>query len=170
MGYFRFYHIKDEYVAYLHKVDYRVQYNKGARRPYVGVVLRIRDVNYYVPLESPKPNHARMKSGGPILKMDEGRLGLMGFNNMIPVKTQQLIEFDIAAERDEEYQMLLLKQLRYCAENKDVILNRAHTTYAKAVSGKNDFYQRVCCDFKKLEAACKRYNPNWKPKSQREEN
>ena len=102
MTYFRFYHIKDEYVAYLYRLDRRVQYNKGARRPYVGVVLQIRDMNYYVPLESPKPNHAHVKSGGPILKMDDGKLGIMGFNNMIPVRMQQLIEFDIANEKDQE--------------------------------------------------------------------
>ena len=170
MTYFRFYHIKDEYVAYLYRLDRRAQYNKGARRPYVGVVLQIRDMNYYVPLESPKPNHAHVKSGGPILKMDDGKLGIMGFNNMIPVRMQQLIEFDIANEKDQEYRMLLLKQLHFCAENKDVILNRAKTTYAKAVSGKNPFYQKVCCDFRKLESACRRYNPNWKPKPRRDEN
>ena len=37
------------------------------------------------PLESPKPNHVNIKGGGPVMKLDEGRLGLMGFNNMIPV-------------------------------------------------------------------------------------
>lgn len=164
MGYLKFYHIKEEYIAYLHRTDRRVQFNKGERRPYVGVVLKVNGQNYYVPLESPKPNHANIKSGGPILKLDEGRLGIMGFNNMVPVKQGQLIEFDIAAETDKEYQTLLLKQFHYCAKNKDIIERRAINTYAKQVSGKNPFYEKVCCDFRKLETACKRYNPNWKPK------
>ena len=41
MGYLRFYHIKEEYIAYLHRVDRRVQFNKGERRPYVGIVLKV---------------------------------------------------------------------------------------------------------------------------------
>lgn len=164
MGYLKFYHIKEEYIAYLHWADRRVQFNKGERRPYVGVVLKVNGQNYYVPLESPKPNHANIRSGGPILKLDEGRLGIMGFNNMVPVKQGQLIDFDIAAETDKEYQTLLLKQLHYCTKNKDIIEHRAINTYAKQVSGKNPFYEKVCCDFRKLEAACRRYNPNRKPK------
>ena len=165
MGYLRFYHIQEEYIAYLHRVDRRVQFNKSERRPYVGIVLKVNGHNYYVPLESPKPNHANIKSNGPILKLDEGRLGIMGFNNMVPVKSGQLIDFDIAAMTDKTYQTLLLKQLHYCAKNKGIIERRAINTYTKQIGGNNPFYERVCCDFRSLEAACRRYNPNWKPKT-----
>lgn len=165
MGYLRFYHIKEEYIAYLHRVDKRVQFNKGERRPYVGVVLKVNGHNYYVPLESPKPNHANIKSNGPILKLDEGRLGIMGFNNMVPVKSGQLIDFDIAAVSDKTYQTLLLKQLHYCTKNRGIIERRALNTYTKQIGGNNPFYEKVCCDFRSLEAACRRYNPNWKPKT-----
>lgn len=165
MGYLRFYHIQEEYIAYLHRVDRRVQFNKSERRPYVGIVLKVNGHNYYVPLESPKPNHANIKSNGPILKLDEGRLGIMGFNNMVPVKSGQLIDFDIVAMTDKTYQTLLLKQLHYCAKNKGIIERRAINTYTKQIGGNNPFYERVCCDFRSLEAACRRYNPNWKPKT-----
>ena len=165
MGYLRFYHIQEEYIAYLHRVDRRVQFNKSERRPYVGIVLKVNGHNYYVPLESPKPNHANIKSNGPILKLDEGRLGIMGFNNMVPVKSGQLIDFDIAAMTDKTYQTLLLKQLHYCAKNKGIIERRAINTYTKQIGGNNPFYERVCCDFRSLEAACRRYNPKWKPKT-----
>ena len=162
MGYFRFYRIQDPYVEYLHKWDSRVQLNKGERRPYIGIVLTVNGFNYFVPLESPKENHVNIKSGGPVLKLDGGKLGIMGFNNMIPVKRNQLINFDIADEQEKQYQMLLLNQLHYCAKHKDTILLRAQNTYAKAVGGDNPFYKRVCCDFRKLENACWRYNPNRK--------
>ena len=49
MGKFRFYHIREGYVDYLHKIDNRVQLNKGQRRPYVGIVLSINGFDYYVP-------------------------------------------------------------------------------------------------------------------------
>ena len=66
MGKLRFYHIRDGYIEHLHKLDYRVQLNKGQRRPYVGIVLQIGSYDYYVPLESPKPNHLNIRSGGPV--------------------------------------------------------------------------------------------------------
>lgn len=66
MGKFQFYHINEHYISYLHNVDNRVQYNKGQRRPYIGIVLSLNGVDYYVPLESPKPNHANIKGGGPV--------------------------------------------------------------------------------------------------------
>lgn len=151
MSKLQLYHIHEGYIRFLHKVDHRVQFNKGERRPYVGVVLKIGDHEYYVPLESPKPNHQNIRSGGPILKLDEGRLGIMGFNNMIPVKRYQLIQFDILAEPNLQYRNLLLNQLRYCKRHKDIIYTRAKATYDKAIRGDNPFYSRVCCDFKRLE-------------------
>lgn len=157
MGKLRFYHIRDGYIDFLHKLDKRVQMNKGQHRPYVGIVLKIGEYDYYVPLESPKPNHTNIKSGGPVLKLDDGKLGLMGFNNMIPVRKFQLLEFDILAEPDEHYKALLLKQLEYCEKNRQIIFARAEKTYQKATDGKNSFYRKVCCDFKRLEKNCDKY-------------
>ena len=157
MAKLRFYRIQEGYIEFLHKIDYRVQMNKNQRRPYVGIILTVGDYDYYVPLESPKPNHANIKSGGPVLKLDGGKLGIMGFNNMIPVKKYQLIEFDIMEEPDEKYRALLLNQLDYCNKNRELILKRASATYKKAVEGNNPFYRKVCCDFKKLENSCGKY-------------
>ncbi len=157
MSKLRLYHIREGYVEFLHKIDSRVQLNKGERRPYVGVVLRVEDHDYYVPLESPKENHANIKSGGPVLKLDNGRLGIMGFNNMIPVMKYQLIDFDIQQIQDEKYRALLQKQLTFCEKNKALILSRAEKTYKKSLDRNNAFYRKVCCDFKKLEAACGTY-------------
>lgn len=153
MGKFRFYHIREEYINFLHTLDRRVQLNKGQRRPYVGVVLEINAVRYYVPLESPKPNHANIKSGGPVLKLDGGRLGIMGFNNMIPVESKHLLEFDITKVPDEKYKNLLYNQLAFCEKNAQMICARAEKTYQKACAGKVPLYRKVCCDFKKLEGS-----------------
>lgn len=137
MGKFQFYHINEHYISYLHSIDTRVQYNKGQRRPYVGIVLSINGIDYYVPLESPKPNHVNIKGGGPVMKLDDGRLGLMGFNK--------------------------LNQLNYCNKNRDLILQRAESTYRKALSRKIPLYQKVCCNFEKLERKSKKYDPNYVP-------
>lgn len=157
MAKLRLYHIREGYVEFMHKADNRVQMNKGEHRPYVGIVLTIDEFDYYVPLESPKPNHVNIKSGGPVLKLDNGALGIMGFNNMIPVKKNHLIDFDIQTIPDEKYRTLLLKQLAYCEKNRALIQTRAATTYRKATDGKNPFYQRICCDFKHLERISSTY-------------
>jgi len=161
---FRFYHIKEKYIRFLHSGDYRVQYNKGQKRPYVGIVLIINELKYYVPLESPKPNHSKIKNGGAVLKLDEGKLGIMGFNNMIPVPNEALLNFDFQDIEDEKYKLLLTNQLDFCNRNKELIYTRANTTYKKAVSGNVPYYAQYCCDFKKLEKMCRDYDPDYKAK------
>lgn len=160
----KFYHVSEKYIRYLNSFDLKVQYNKGQRRPYVGIVLSVNDIDYFVPLESPKPNHKNIKSGGPVMKLDDGKLGIMGFNNMIPVAPSSLIEFDILAVEDEKYKALLLNQLQFCRKNRKLICDRADKVYKKRTQDKNTFYISCCCDFKKLEKACKRYNPAYKKK------
>lgn len=161
MADFRFYHISEHYIRYLHSIDSRVQYNKGQKRPYVGVVLSIHGVEYYVPLESPKPNHANISNGGPVLKLNEGKLGIMGFNNMIPVTRSCLVEFDFADISDEKYRMLLINQLHFCNHNSELITKRAETTYRRQIEGKIPLYRKICCNFRKLEQKSRKYNPNY---------
>ena len=141
-----------------------MQYNKGQKRPYVGIVLQVNSSDYFVPLESPKKNHANINAGGPVLKLDDGKLGIMGFNNMIPVPNEALIYFDFNDIEDQKYKALLINQLNYCNKNKDLILRRAETTYKKTTSGKVPHYRKVCCNFRKLEKMCRNYDPNYKPK------
>lgn len=153
----RFFRIDDGYIEFLHLMDKRVQFNKNSRRPYIGVVLTVGDTPYYVPLESPKPNHVKIQGGGPVLKLDDGKLGIMGTNNMIPVNEQYLIDFDINQEQRADYKALLRKQLSYCNKNKVLIKNRASSTYDKRVRLMVPFYVNICCDFERLENCYMRY-------------
>ena len=50
----RIYKVNDSYISYLHSRDNKVQYNKNAKRPYVGVVFSFGGYKYFVPMESPK--------------------------------------------------------------------------------------------------------------------
>ena len=151
------YKISEEYIKYLHSKDSKVQYNKSAKRPYVGIVFHFAGFNYFVPMESPKPNHSKIKAGKHILKIKNGTYGLLGFNNMIPVHKDALIEFDIAREKDVKYRTLLLRQIDCCNRMKADIMNHAQMTYFDVVTGKNKFLIRIPCDFKKLEKACKQF-------------
>ncbi len=162
---FKLVRIDDRYIRYLKGCDDRVQNNKNKRRPYVGVVLTVSSYNYFVPMESPKPNHKNLKTATHILKLDDGRLGILGFNNMIPVHESALISFDIEKEPDEKYSELLKRQITYINRRKADIYERASKTYYKATKGNNKFLNDICCDFKKLERACKHYNPNFSKNS-----
>lgn len=158
----RIYKISEKYVNFLHCIDSKVQYNKQAKRPYVGVVFKFGGYNYFVPMESPKPNHAKIKSGKHIIKLDNGKYGILGFNNMIPVHKDALIEFDVSKEKDEKYRNLLQRQITLCNKMKADILNHAQMTYFDVINQKSDFIVNISCDFRKLEKASKKYNKNYK--------
>ena len=156
----RIYRVEDKYIRYLKTRDSRVQDNKGRKRPYVGVVLYVGSYKYFVPMESPKESHKNIRPGRHIMKLDEGRLGLLGFNNMIPIPDSALVEFDINAEPDPKYAELLRRQVAFINRNKATVLGHASSTYFHVVNKKTEFLLKICCDFAKLEKACDRYDPN----------
>ena len=161
----RVYRVTDQYVRYLHGADHRVQHNKGSRRPYVGVVLTVGSYKYFVPMESPKPNHKRLKKSVHIMPLDGGKYGLLGFNNMIPVHPAALIPFDINTEPDRKYAELLKRQVSFLNRHKADVFDRASKTYYRATGrDSSGFYSTICCDFKKLERACDRFDPNYRHK------
>ncbi len=155
----RIYRIEDRYIRFLRSRDEKVQDNKGRKRPYVGVVLFVGEYRYFVPMESPKPNHANIRAGYHILKLQEGRLGILGFNNMVPVHEKSLIEFDINSEEDPKYRKLLFEQMKECNDRKADIFNCAARTYYDVVHKKKGFLTKISCDFKRLEKACSEYRP-----------
>lgn len=163
----RIYKVTDHYIRFLSSRDLRVQYNKGNRRPYVGVVLTVGGFKYFVPMESPRENHKNIKRGKHILPLDGGNYGQLGFNNMVPVHKDALISYNIDDEPDENYRELLKRQATICNRMKADILDRAHRTYYDVTTKKNKFLISISCDFKKLEAACKRYRKDYKPNKNR---
>ncbi len=129
MNKLKLYKIDVNYIKYLYSFDKRVQFNPqrediySEKRPYLGIVLNINDFNYYVPLEHPRPNHQKMKNNTFIFKIQNGRFGILGFNNMIPVKKDSIIDFDINKE-DIKYRNILIRQYHincYIEESLDII-------------------------------------------------
>ena len=153
----RLYRIREGYIEYLHSKDHRVQYNKGEKRPYLGVVLEVGEHKYFVPMESPKPNHVNIKSNVHIMRIDGGKYGLLGFNNMVPAKDFFLVPFDIAAEPDEHYRNLLWNQLNFCNVHKEEIREHARKTYEGVTVKHTPFLVKICCDFKLLEQEYVKY-------------
>ncbi len=154
-----------EYVRELARVDHNVlstlPEQGKANRPFVGVVVVRGDKQYCVPLSSPKPKHVRMKADRDFSKIVDrsGRLiGVLNFNNMIPVNDEVLRDLDLRPRPDDSpadraYKQLMVDQLRWCNENRDLIRRKAAKLY-DIVTRRPESARglvRRCCDFKKLE-------------------
>lgn len=163
MNKLRLYRIDINYIKYLYKFDTRIQYNPNmvddytSRRPYLGVILKVNKFNYFVPLEHPRPSHIKMKNNIFIFKIHNGKYGILGFNNMIPVKQEQLIYFDINKE-DLKYRQVLISQYHFCNKHSQEIEEKAKETYIRRQN--NSFFKKICCNFKLLEEKCLNYNSN----------
>lgn len=56
-----FYIINDNYIKYLSQFDKHIAYNKNEKRPYIGVVIIVKEHYYFAPLFSPKQKHKHIK-------------------------------------------------------------------------------------------------------------
>ena len=74
-------------MIFLRTFDSRVPYNADAKkfRPFIGILFRVHNIDYFAPLSSPKIKHKRMSDTIDFMKIDHGELGAINFNNMIPV-------------------------------------------------------------------------------------
>ena len=54
----KLYSVNDNYINYLRKFDTKVydnkENNRKVMRKYLGIVLKINELNYYIPMSSPK--------------------------------------------------------------------------------------------------------------------
>lgn len=159
---FNLYYINIDYIKYLYQYETKVQYNPRTndeytkRRPYLGIVLEINKLNYFVPLEHPRKEHRQIKNNIYIYKIHKGNYGILGFNNMIPVPDKALTQININQQR-AAYRQILISQYRFCNKHSDIILRKALNTYIQYENGNNKFLQSVCCNFKKLEEKLQEY-------------
>ncbi|MBO5004522.1 MAG: type III toxin-antitoxin system ToxN/AbiQ family toxin [Clostridia bacterium] len=165
MNKLNFYKINEKYVKYMSKFDNRISksYDEKRRRPFIGIVLNVEGILYFAPFTSPKRKHVTMKNTIDFLKIDDGRLGAINFNNMIPIPIEECIKIDIENEQDKNYKALLHKQINWCnkRENVDIILNRAKKIYEKVLNKKlPEQVINRCCDFNMLEGKLREYIQN----------
>ncbi len=157
--------IDTKYCNYLRKFDSRVPYNYGkkALRPFVGVLFRVGNFMYFAPLSSPKAKHLNMKAKIDFLKIDNGKLGVVNFNNMLPVTKTNITLLDLNGVHkksvEQKYNKLLKEQLYWLNRNKEKLYNRAQKLYEKYINKTlNISIRERCCDFKLLEEKCGLYN------------
>ncbi len=157
--------LDSKYCDYLRKYDSRVPYNyKGKElRPFVGVLFTVNNLKYFAPLSSPKPKHLKLKSKIDFWKIDNGKLGAINFNNMLPVTKNNIVEIDlnerVSTESQKKYLKLLNEQLYWLNRHSNVLYNKSKTLYKKYINNElsNNILLR-CCNFPLLEEKCLEYN------------
>ncbi|MBR1376789.1 MAG: type III toxin-antitoxin system ToxN/AbiQ family toxin [Bacilli bacterium] len=157
---FKLVRINSDYCDYLRKYDYRVPFNNKDKktRPFVGILFKINDFDYFAPLSSPKVKHRNMRSSLDYIKLDNGNLEIVNFNNMLPV-TKNVYKIILINYNEHNYSVLLQKQLDWLNENKNEVRNKATKLYKYYNNNHlNGNIMGRCCDFKLLEEKCVEYN------------
>lgn len=160
----KFYTLDNKYNNYLKSFDRNVMsnYNTNTERPYVGLLFKIKNFNYYAPMTSPKPKHLTMKNMLDFEKIDNGLYGAINLNNMIPVRQKVLSYIDIDSITDIQYKNLLNNQFRWISKNNERIIDKANKLYDFFVSNTlNNSIKNRCCNFTLLEEKCKLYIPEF---------
>ncbi len=95
---FKIIKIDSDYCDYLRKFDKRVCFNAGVKdlRPFIGVLFIVKGHEYYAPLSSPKPKHKHLKNTLDLVKIDNGRLGVVNLHkNLIISKSKRLYKLRV---------------------------------------------------------------------------
>lgn len=157
--------VDSEYCDYLRKFDPKVPFNFDQKklRPFVGILFNIDAIKYFAPLSSPRAKHLKLKDGIDVLKIKKGELGVINFNNMIPVteKNYEIIDLNYNSFSDKKYYFLLDEQIKWLNENKKIIYKKSrllYNNYARDRLSSN--LKARCCDFILLELKCREYNDN----------
>ena len=157
--------VDSKYCNYLRKFDNKVAYNEGNKelRPFIGVLFKINDIEYYAPLSSPKPKHLKMKNTLDFYKIDDGKLGAINFNNMIPVSSNnyEVIYFNNTKlpKNNAMYQELLKDQLSFLNKHYFQVISKSYKLYTLYNENRLPLKIKIrCCNFKLLEEKCSLYN------------
>lgn len=152
----KLYTIDDEYVQYLSQHDKLIAYNKGKTRPYVGIVFKINDIQYFAPLYSPKPQHSKYKENPSFMRIQGGKLGIIRFSTMIPVPDDCIELLDVN-KQEEKYKILLRQQIIHISANEETILKKAKSIYKSVTNHTNKFLESISCNFHLLENVYKNF-------------
>lgn len=157
--------LDSKYCDYLRQYDKLVPYNfdKKKLRPFIGVLFEVNNCKYFAPLTSPKEKHKKMNTTLDFLKLDNGKLGAIIFNNMLPVTNKNIIKLDLDKEcltkAEAKYIKLLKEQIYWLNRNDEKLYNRSKKLYDKYVNGTlNKNIAKRCCNFILLEEKCREYN------------
>lgn len=167
----KWYVVDNEYVNYLKKFDDKVENINYSERlkPYVGILIKINEINYYVPISSVKEKHYKMNEDMDFIKIMENNriLGVLNLNNMIPIdnenvrilKYKEINEYRKFKNDKEKHQYIsfLSFELGLINDKIEKIKSNAEELYNEKINRPNSKLSKRCCDFRLLEEKCKEY-------------
>lgn len=150
-----FYSINPKYLKFLHDIDKEVYYDKSYIsnfKPFVGIIIGIREFEYFIPLTSAKEKHKKWRNVTDshflvysIVDRDslmEGRLyknfsdsqiieilSVLDVKKMIPVPKNAYKKIDIDGIEDEKYKILLNKEHEFLLGRSERIIKSVENTY-----------------------------------------
>lgn len=138
-----FYIVDIDYLEYLHKYDYEVQYNseyKKKIKPHLGIIVENENnQTFLIPLTSPKDKYKNIKKNvfeyHKIYNKNKELTGILLIKKMIPVNLNLIRK--ITFENSNKYHLLLREQLIFISKEKDVILSKINTFYNKKINNIN---------------------------------
>lgn len=118
-----------DYCEYLRKYDYRVPiiFDKKVRRPFVGIIFKVKNIMYFAPLSSPKAKHLNMNDKIDFLKINKGKLGAINFNNMVPVLENNINKIEL--NYLNKYDRLLIQQINWLNLHREKIYQKSSDLY-----------------------------------------
>jgi len=133
-------------------------------RPFIGIIVVCEEHEYCVPLSSPKEKYKAMKNDVDFTRIFDGEklIGVLNFNNMVPVAEQFLQPVDLKSREGDNantkhYKAMAAKQLTWCQKNQDAIVKKANKLYQMIITGAaSGILKKRCCDFVKLEKVLER--------------
>ena len=135
----------------------------GKRIALLGVLFEVNDFKYFAPLSSPKTKYLKMHDNVDFLKLKNGELGAVNFNNMLPVTLNNVIMIDLDSKanvkKEELYRKMLKDQLYFLNRRRASLYRKASNLYFNYINKKLpiNIFNR-CCNFPLLEEKCKEYN------------
>lgn len=156
------YLVNTEYNEFLFHFEQKIAITTGTKkkRPFLGELIQIEDFIYVAPLSSPKSKHEKMHNTEDFIKIEDGRLGVINLNNMIPVSKKNITKIEIKKVENQPYANLLKKQLQWCKKHEQEIIEKAIQLYNEEAIAKSSVYRR-CCDFQLIERKCIQYKEQY---------
>ena len=157
--------VDSNYCDYLRQFDNKVPYNYNNKelKPFIGILFKVEDVEYFAPLSSPKEKHKKIRNTLDLIKIKDWKYGVVNINNMIPVTSNNYVEFDLkkhSANKSELLRIeLLTNQLRWLTVNRKKLFTKSRLLYNLYRSNKlhNNIKDR-CCNYPLPEEKCTEYN------------
>lgn len=173
----KLYSISDRYIDFLQKDFPNVYSNKANKRihtrKYIGVVMRISNYLYYIPMSSPKDTDYQVagdkrvikKSIVPIMRIvitnskgEKELKGTLRFSHMIPVPESEVEWYDVEKEEDEKYKDLVQNEIIFIRKNQEKIRKSAELIYKQKEGNiENATYLDSALDYKGLEKRCESF-------------